>query len=91
MILVFLWIMDPDPVFSRIRIRGTQKDRIRNTAFRSYENLKKRVSEDNCRRFSLVLLIGTYLCKIVVFARYYRRFCTARSRCNPFYKSKKIV
>ena len=30
-----LWIKDPDPVFSQIRIRMTQKDRIRfcNTAF----------------------------------------------------------
>ena len=26
---VFLWLKDPDPVFSRIRIRVTQKDRIR--------------------------------------------------------------
>ena len=26
---VFLWIKDPAPVFSRIRIRVTQKDRIR--------------------------------------------------------------
>ena len=28
---VFLRIKDPDPVFSRIRIRVAQKDRIRNT------------------------------------------------------------
>ena len=28
---VFLWIKDPDPVFSRIRIRVTQKDRIQVT------------------------------------------------------------
>ena len=26
---VFLWLNDPDPVFSLIRIRITQKDRIR--------------------------------------------------------------
>ena len=25
---VFFWIKDPDPVFSRVRIRVTQKDRI---------------------------------------------------------------
>ena len=32
---VFLWIKDPDPVFSQIQIRVTQKDRIRirNTAY----------------------------------------------------------
>ena len=29
----FLWIKDPDPVFSLIRILVTQKDQIRNSAF----------------------------------------------------------
>ena len=36
---VFLWIKDAAPVFSRIRIRVTQKDRIRirNTGLRGFQ------------------------------------------------------